>query len=420
MNKFFVWSGRHWRQDDLKEVEQRVKETQRSLYECALTRLKKLGDPGADEMKKEKAKKLLAVVKHCLDWEAQKKITAWPGVPILPAQLDADPFVLNCLNRTLDLKTGELLPHRREDLLSKLAPVEYDPGARCPLWLSCLDTWMDGRTGLIDYLQRVTGYALTGDVGEQCLWFFHGGGQNGKTVYLRTILEMLGDYAVTGVDDLLLQKRHQSHPTERASLFGRRFVVTIEQDQGRKLAEALMKSLTGGDKITARRMREDFWDFGPTHKIFLAANHKPEIQGQDLGTWRRIKLVPWDRKIAEDRKDTNLLVKLKAEWPGILAWAVRGCLAWQRDGLQEPPEVTDATAAYRAEQNLLGEFLTERCTINRELRVRAGVLHDAYEKWTGQTVTRNAFATLMEANGYRSVPDERKCKIYKGIGLNAE
>src|SRR5262249_43519041 len=156
----------------------------------------------------------------------------------------------------------------------------------------CLDVWMAGRQTMIEYLKRVAGYCLTGDVREQVLWFFYGAGQNGKTVFLRTVQDIMGEYALAAEDDLLMQKA-RCHPTERASLFGKRLALTVEQDQGRKLAEALMKRLTGDDIITARRMKEDFWEFQPTHKIILSANHKPEIQGQDLGVWRRIKLVPW-------------------------------------------------------------------------------------------------------------------------------
>jgi P4 family phage/plasmid primase-like protien len=425
MRKFFVWSGQNWQLDDVRAVERYVKETQRSLYRWATAKLKESGEPDGDLDKQAEAKKLLATIKHCLAWENQKKVAACidsmkseRGVPIVPQQLDCDPFLFNCLSGTINLKTGEQYAHRRGDLLTKLAPVHYDPDAGCPLWLSCLDTWMAGNPALIGYLQRVAGYCLTGSVSEQVLWLFHGGGQNGKSVFLRTIQDLMGDYATSGVDDLLMQKRGQSHPTEIADLFGKRLVLTVEQDQGRKMAEAIMKKLTGEDVLKGRRMREDFWEFQPTHKIILAANHKPEIQGQDKGVWRRIKLVPWNVTIPDGKRDMNLLKKLEAEWPGILAWAVRGCLEWQRSGLAEPKDVTDATNAYRAEQNEVAEFIAECCTVNKELSVRAGILHSEFQKWLGRDVTKNAFAALMLANGYQSVPDSDKCKVYKGIGLN--
>ena len=195
---------------------------------------------------------------HGLKWEDARAIArclelakSEPGVPLLPEELDRDPFLLNVLNGTLDLRNGHLRPHRREDLLTKLAPVSYCLRATCPLWLKFLDRIMDGNQALITYLQRVVGYGLTGDVSEQCLWFFHGAGANGKSTFLTTLLAMLGDYGMQAVSDLLMVKSHESHPTERADLLGKRFVATIETEEAKRMAEALMKQMTGGDKVRA-------------------------------------------------------------------------------------------------------------------------------------------------------------------------
>ena len=194
-------------------------------------------------------------------------------------------------------------------------------------------------------MQRLAGYALTGDTSEHVLPFLYGTGANGKTTLINALMQTLGDYAQLAAPDLLLAKRG-AHPTELADLFGMRFVASASVEDGRRLAESLAKQLTGGDRVKARRMREDFWEFEPTHKIFLAANHKPIVRGTDHGIWRRVKLVPFTVTVPAEEQDKRLAEKLTAEAAGILAWAVRGCLDWQSDGLGEPEEVKAATKEY--------------------------------------------------------------------------
>ena len=332
-----VWDGRRWAEDGTGEALRRVKETQDSLYAWAAAELKAIGDEAKDADGEEddglKARRttLKASLAHVLRWEDWRRTTASlshaqsePGVPILPDDLDRDPMLMNVQNGTIDLRTGRLLPHNRDDLITKIAPVSYDPAAQCPLWMRFLDRIMAGDQALIGYLQRVVGYCLTGDVREQLLWFLHGSGANGKSTFLRVLLDILGDYAIQAVSELLMVKAHESHPTERADLFGRRLVCTIETEEGKRMAEALMKQLTGGDKIKARKLYQDFFAFNPTHKILLAANHKPIFRGTDHAVWRRIKLVPFAVTIPETERDKALPEKLKRELPGILAWAVAG------------------------------------------------------------------------------------------------
>ena len=423
--RWFVWDGRHWLEDETAEVIRRIKDTQKNLYRMTAEKILILGEVGDDEARKQALAKLDRLLRHALKWEDDKRIVAClnqmksePTIPILPVQLDSDPFLLNCLNGTLDLRTGQLRTHRREDYQAKLAPVDYQPDAECPLWLRFLHRIMDGKEDLIEYLRCVVGYALTGDVSEQALWFLYGLGMNGKTVFLLTLLNLFGDYALQAVSELLLVKSHESHPTERADLCGRRLVATIETDEGKRMAEALMKQLTGSDRIRARKMRQDFFEFQPTHKIFLAANHKPTIRGTDLAVWRRIKLIPFTVTIPKEERDKKLLEKLKAELPGILAWAVRGCLDWQQHGLVEPEIVRQATDAYRAEQDLLSGFITERCFVHTTVKAQASKMFDAYQEWTGdKTTTQKAFTSWMEAKGYPSVPGTGNRRFYEGIGL---
>jgi putative DNA primase/helicase len=340
------------------------------------------------------------------------------GVPVLPEELDRDPWLFNCANGTLELKAGRPRPHRREDLITKLAPVEYDPSAPCDLWLKFLGRIMGDNERLITYLQRVVGYALTGDVSEQSMWFLHGSGANGKSTFLAVLLAVFGDYGMQAHPELLMEKRGDSHPTERADLFGKRFVATIETEEGRRLAEALMKQLTGGDRVRARRMREDFWEFEPSHKIFLAANHKPGVRGTDHAVWRRIKLVPFTVTIPEAEKDPRLPEKLKAELPGVLAWAVRGCLDWQREGLAEPEEVRAATAAYRKEQDTVVAFLAACCSLHPSLKAKASALFEAYTDWSGdKDMTSRAFGDRLRALGYDTGQRTKAGYFWEGIGL---
>jgi P4 family phage/plasmid primase-like protien len=424
---WLIWDGRRWAEDQTAEGMQRVKETRDSLYQWVANRIKELGAAGDDDERKAQLVKLNKLLNHLLRWEDARRIAASlelaksePGVPVLPSQLDHDPMLLNVLNGTIDLRTGRLREHKREDMLTKLAPVEYDPDATCSFWQACLDRWMGSNTRMIRYLQRVVGYSLTGDVSEQALWFFYGQGANGKSTFLGLVLRMLGDYAMQAVSDLLMQKHNESHPTERADLFGKRFIATIETEEGKRLAEALMKQVTSGDRIRARKLYKDFFEFDPTHKIILAANHKPAVRGTDRAVWRRIKLVPFTVTISDAEKDKAMPEKLAAELPGVLAWAVAGCLEWQRYGLQEPEEVRAATAAYRAEQDTMAGFISECCRVHTDAKVRSSALFDAYQKWSGEKLTTApAFRARMNDKGYRSERGTGGHWYYHGVGLLA-
>jgi putative DNA primase/helicase len=424
---FLAWDGRRWAVDETGAAVRMVKETQSAFYREIAAKLGKAGDPGDDEAAKKRLAQLAAMLNHAKKWQDARRVAATlemaksePGVPVLPADLDRDPMLLNVANGTLDLRTGRLRDHDRTDLMTKLAPVTYDPDATCPLWERFLERIMDGDADLIIYLQRVVGYCLTGDVSEQAVWFLYGTGANGKSTFLATLLALLGDYGMQAVSELLMVKANESHPTERADLFGKRFVCTIETEEGKRLAEALMKQMTGGDRIRARKMRQDFFEFNPTHKIMLAANHKPVIRGTDHGSWRRIKMTPFTVTIPEEEKDKHLADKLRAELPGILNWAVRGCRDWQGHGLGEPEEVKVATDAYRAEQDTVAAFVSECCFRHATVKATAAALYETYGKWSGDKfMTQRAFGDRLVAMGF---PRERTKtgRFHRGIGLPAE
>jgi putative DNA primase/helicase len=425
----FVFNGKFWAQDKTAETTRMVKETRASLYRWAANGIQELGTVADDEEdRKKELASFVAVLKHCLAWESADKTAAAlklalsePGIPVLPADLDRDPWLLNVQNGTVDLRTGTIREHLRDDLITKQARVNYEPHAKCPLWLQCLHQWMVDNEALVAYLQRAIGYSLTGDVSEQCLFFLHGEGANGKSTFLGTIKYLLGDYAYQSVPELLMAKNTESHPTERADLFGRRFICTIETDEGKRMAESLMKQLTGGDSITARKMRQDFFEFDMTGKIFLAANHKPQIRGTDHAVWRRIKLIPFTVTIADGQKDPKLTDKLKAERAGILAWAVRGCLDWQRDGLAEPDEVRAATDRYREEQDIVRQFIKDCCFVGNEVKCRASIMFAAYQQWSGdKAMTEPDFRKRMNTKGFESKKGTGNASFYHRIGLPAE
>jgi putative DNA primase/helicase len=427
LKSWFVWDDRRWREDDTAEVVRRIKETQAHLCAQCLAEMQDLIRQGGEGPSKRLAE-LNALLKHSLKWEAtriigycEQSMQSEPGVPILPQQLDADLFLFNVVNGTLDLRSGQLRPHRREDLISKLARVHYVPGAECPLWRKFLDRILGQDKDLIEYVQRVVGHTLTGDVSEQSLWFLFGSGANGKSTFLSLLLALFGDYGLQAVSELLMQRANETHPTERADLLGKRLAATIETDEGKRLAESLLKQLTGGDAVRARRMRQDFFQFDPTHKLFLAANHRPKVRGTDLAIWRRIKLIPFTVTITEEEKDRHLLRKLKGELSGVLNWALEGCLAWQRSGLSEPEVVRQATDQYRAESDALGAFIAECCTVHPEVRVQSSTLFEAYRNWSGdREMNANDFASHMEAKGYKRRRGHGGWVFWHGIGLPGE
>lgn len=294
--------------------------------------------------------------------------------------LDTDPWLLNVGNGTLDLHAGRLREHRRADRITKLAPVPFDPEATAPLFMEFLER-VQPDPEIQSFLQRAVGYSLTGDTREEVVFINHGGGANGKTTLVETLRSLLGDYSIAMPAETVLRSKGSSIPNDVANLPGRRFATVVETPEDRKLDEERIKALASGDQMTARFMRGEWFEFRPRAKFWLATNHRPSIFGDDDGIWRRIRLIPWQVQIHPDDQDRTLRDRLKAELPGILAWAVRGCLEWQEKGLAPPESVLVATATYRAEEDPFGAFLEERCVMRSTQFVSNPMLREALEDW---------------------------------------
>jgi P4 family phage/plasmid primase-like protien len=374
LGQWYIWDGSRWRTDRTGEINRRAVDMVRTLY--------------TEAGEEEDLAKRTAIGKYARSCESRSSIEAavhicksLKGIPATVDDFDADRLLINAANGTIDLRTGELRPHQRADLMTKLVPVAYDPAALCPAWDSFLTQILPDET-VRTFIQRAAGYSLTGEVIDECLVFLHGSGSNGKSTLVNTLLTMMGDYALQSAPDMLIAKdKSGGANNDIARLFGQRLVVTSEPGESVRLAEGLVKQITSKDRITARFLHKEFFDFWPTHKTWFCANHKPQIRGADNGIWRRIKLIPFDIRIADDQKDTHLQRKLEADLPGILAWAVRGCLDWREHGLGEPAAVKAATDSYRGEMDVLKSFLEDCCVIRPSLSVVGTSLWTAYNRW---------------------------------------
>lgn len=297
-------------------------------------------------------------------------------------ELDSDSMLLTCDSGTIELANdGRLREHRRADRITKLAPVRYDVSAAAPRWSSFLSEALPDPE-ICGFVQRYLGYACTASVAEQCFVVALGAGNNGKSVMAETVRRVLGDYTRdTPTDTLMYCKHGRGTENDVARLRSARFVTAKETEQGKKLDEARVKQLTGGDTVTARFLFKEHFEFVPSFKLWLYCNHRPVIVGTDDGIWRRVMLVPFDATVPPEKRDKELPAKLWAEAPGILAWLVRGCVEWQRAGLQPPAAVAAASTQWREESDDVGQFVAECCVIGSFAQVKAGPLHKKYVAW---------------------------------------
>ena len=415
--RWLIWNGKVWEWDYGAKIMALAKETARNI-------LREAADEKDDDQRKE-------LIKHAVRSESEARLTAMvnlaqsePGIPVRGEELNSNPWLFNCLNGTIDLRTGKLLPHTRDDLITIMSPVIYDSSAPCGLWQKFLDRVTGGSMDLAQYLQRAVGYSLTGDMRAQVLFFLYGLGNNGKSTFIATIRKVMAGYGATAPVDMFLAKDKTARgPKEDlANLQGKRFVAASEIEVGRRLAVVVIKEMTGGEAIRADRKYEHEVEFQPTHKLWVSGNHKPAIVDTSLAIWRRIKLIPFTVTIPDNEIDQDLPVKLEAELSGILDWAVEGCLAWQRVGLKEPREVTVATLAYRQEEDILAEYIQDCCVLKVTAAVAKADLYENYKQWcenTGcQPVSQKTLRTRLMERGITE-GHSKSTRYWRGICLLA-
>jgi len=416
MRTWLVWDGRRWSADDTAAVERFAKETVRSIYAEAEHERdeKRRTKLGAHAVGSERASKIEAMITLARSDER---------IVVQPRELDADPYLLNVLNGTIDLRTGALRPHRRADLLTRLAPSEFDPGARSERWETFLFESTGADPGLLTFLQRVAGYSITGTTSEEVLVMIIGPTASGKTTFVESFKAALGDYAATADFETFLAKREGGIRNDIARLVGKRIVVGVEVDHGRRLAEALIKLMTGGDTVTARELYRDFFEFRPTAKLWLVANDRPRV-GDDDAMWRRIRVVPFDHPVPKERRDPQLKLALREQEPeraAVLAWAVAGCLRWQDEGLGTAPVIERATSAYREDMDPLAPFLEERCALEPDASATVSELYAAYRSFAlaqgDRPITLNDLARRLSGQGIHGTKGARGVRLRRGIRL---
>jgi putative DNA primase/helicase len=334
------------------------------------------------------------------------------------SQLDRDPVLLNVENGTIDLRTGELRDHNRLELITQQVGVSFEPDAECPRWDRFLAELFVGDVELIAFMQRLIGYCLTGDTREEVLAVFHGSGCNGKSTLLAILKRLLGEYARTAAFDTFMRARGDRAPrNDLARLHRARLVTAAESGEGKRLDEATVKEITGGDTIAARFLYGEHFEFTPQFKLVLVTNHRPKVDGTDDAIWRRLRLIPFEVSF-EGREDRTLAATLEQELPGILNWAVQGCLDWQRNGLGAPKAVQEATSEYRQDEDHLGAFLDARCVLDGGLEIKPVELQRAYEGYCSEVgerpVARSSLGKLLKRRG---ISKHKRSGMYRGVRL---
>lgn len=374
---WLIWDGRRWALDEREGIVKLAEHIVRDLYREA-----------ADVDDEKERAELVKFATICSRVERLRGALAIarPHVVVVQNDLDTDGFLLNCRNGTVDLRTNDIKPHDRADLITKLVDIDYDPTAEAPRFHRFLQEIFDGKTEIIEYLQKAIGHSFTSDQREQCLHFLHGAGSNGKSTLVEVLLEVAGEYGQVSPPETLLARVGDSIPTEIARMCGSRFVAMSETGESKAIDEATVKKLTSSEPIAARFLHRDYFQFKPSHHLWLSSNHKPHISGADLGIWRRIRLIPFTQTFPIDGAVKEALM---GELSGVLDWVVRGAAAWFADGkLMPPSEILNATAQYRSEQDVLDEFLRECCEEDIHAEIKSKDLYEAYTAWAKESGER--------------------------------
>ncbi len=422
---WLVWTGLRWEVDNA------------AIWEVAKNIGKTLQREAGETNDRDDAEKLWSHARYSLGEPGLKRMISLASkdarVRVKPNIFDVNPYLLNLYNGTMDIRTRVLSAHNREDLITKLAPVAFDPEAKAPNWYKFIGQVLpDG--GTREYVQKINGRALSGDTQRREFFIHQGLGSNGKNTMYDVLLTLYGDYGQALNIEVLMEKRKGSEASpDLVNLKGKRFVVSSESDEGHRLKSGLIKRLTGDEFITARGLYKDPITFARTFTMFLHVNHKPDVGDTGYAMWNRVRLVPWEVQIPDNQKDTGLTEKLKCELAGILNWLLDGYERYAIEGLEPPGKVKGATNQYRDEQNKLKRFIEERCTVtdqenlygNDDLWVTKEDLYEAYRSWCEKEGVfpeqKRKFGEHMVELGYEPNASKRvsgrKAKIWKAIAL---
>ncbi|MBY7111398.1 DNA primase [Bacillus sp. 17RED48] len=406
---WYIWDGKRWKLDTKKEIERITAKVLRSLYKSE------------DELETKWAR---MCERRNIRMNSIKDLM--PLVPGEREEFDKYKYLFNVENGIVDLKTGKLQQHDRELGLTKITNVSFDENAKCPTWLAFLDQIFLGDKDLVEYMQRLIGYSLTGDISEQIMMFLVGGGSNGKSTFINTIKDLIGEYGKQAKSDTFIKKKDTGANNDIARLVGARFVSAIESEEGEKLSESFVKQITGGEPVLARFLRQEYFEFIPEFKVFFTTNHKPVIGGLDEGIWRRVKLIPFNLNLPSHKRDKRLPEKLSLEMPGILNWVIEGCMKWQQGRLKEPKVVAEATGKYKDDMDILAPFLDEVCYVddreNESITIEAKELYNVYERWcfnSGERALGNrSFYRMLETKGFGKAKGNGNKTFLTGITLN--
>ena len=412
---FLIWDGRRWLKDITGEIDRIAFRTVRGIKK--------------DVQHTDNPKVMEAAIAWAKSSESRAKLQnmielskVQSGVPISINELDQGKYLVNCLNGTIDLKGGSLLPHDKRQYITHCLPFEYKPfqEGQAARWVQFLCEVTNNDLSLLRYLWKLTGLCLSGDVSEHVLNIFYGSkGRNGKGLFLEIIQEILGELATVLPFASFEPKNASAIPCDIASMAGKRLVVAQESNEGKRLDEALVKSLTGGDRLTGRFMRCDLFTFKPTHKIIMSTNNKPVIRETSNAIWSRLRLVPFEVSF-EGREDRQLIDKLKAELPEIFSWMVAGFSVWQYEGLEAPERIKELCKEYRAGEDTIQIFIDECCFINSQVSSPAKNIYDAFVTWAERNgekaLPRKLFYSRLESRGFDKYPSMGVAR-FRGISL---
>jgi putative DNA primase/helicase len=413
--QWVVWNGKWWQVDVMGKI--------KVFADILLTEMKLDAQHIDDEkLRKETLGNIKRASQHTGKEHFLNEAQHLDNVPVLNHDFDKQDFLLNTLSGVVDLQKGEVKPHNKEYLMSKIVPYEVDMNNDPKLWLSFLEQIFQGDKELIHYMQKALGYTLTGSIREQCLFLCYGEGSNGKSVLLDLVSRLLGDYSMNAQVETLLERKFGTgnYTSDLARLKGARFTTTGENNEGSKINEGLIKQLTGGERITARFLYGREFEFYPNFKIWLATNHKPIIRGNDNGIWRRIVSIPFLYKVPEQQRDKDLVFKLQDEIPQILGWAIKGCLMWQKEGLKLPSTIEKSNKEYQNEMDIIATFIEDNAELISGETTSAKELYEEYEKWAKTSNEWIMSSTRFGRDMAKRFEKIRKSYgwVYVGIRLN--